>query len=357
MNVNKRVAAACAGTVALTLSMASIAAPAMAASHRPAAQHKPVAKPAKTFKLHGVVVSVKGNKATVLVRNGVVNGKKVANKAQTVTVTKATKKHNTVKPARAHSQSRLMAAGSADAASIPVGSDIAAVGTTSGSTLTVTEETTKPVAAESIYGIVKSVSAGVVTLDTKDEARGDGEHADHNDTTFLDLNAATVNGDATNAATVKPGQYIVALGENDDHEMAVANASVFNTAPRVLIGDVVASDPATKTVTVASKDDHNNDGDESDDADAKDVTVDASAAQVVLNGNDEDQSATPTATTFPGVGSKVLVVAPAAPNASPTEPVKAALLFGFDAGDHSAVGENNDNQDEDQQAETGSSSD
>jgi hypothetical protein len=367
--VNKRVAAACAATVALTMSMASIASPASAAAHKKPTHTKGHPAP-KTFKLHGVVVSVHGNKAVVLTRNGVVNGKKVTNKLETVTITTKTKKHNKVKPAKKHLRAHAVPE---TGPALPVGADITATGTTAGTVLTVTEETTKPVAAEAIYGVVTSVTAGVVTLAGRDEAKGDGEHADHHDATFLDLNAATLSGAATNAAGVKAGQYIVALGENDDHVMAVANASVFDTAPDVLIGEVTAADAAAKTLTVASSDDRHDDADE-EDTTAHDVTVDASKAQVVLNGNQQDEGASPTPATFPAVGDKVLIVSPASPTPSPSAtatptdsasaapsssptptPVQATLVFAFDAGDHGAVGDNNDNQGEDSQGDNGSS--
>jgi hypothetical protein len=311
-------AAACA--VAAALSVVTVTSPALAGGKQTRQVQKPATAKAAAFSLNGIVVSKQGNQIKVLTKTGKIGRTKVGNTLQTLTATSRTRTHGTKPVARA----QRVSAQSGVAAIVP-GLHISATGTVSGTTLTVVDTTVTPVPDAAVYGRIQSVAGGLVTLLARDEARGDGDrhgHGDHGrgERTVVHVESATISGAATSAAGLKAGQYVVALGENDDHTMLAANVAVFDAAPQVLLGKVTAVDATARTLTVESHDSRRDDDDEDWSGTKAPVMVDASQAQVVLNG----QAVAGTA--FPAVGDYVLVVAPGttpvstspSPTATPT---------------------------------------
>ncbi|MDQ1679409.1 MAG: hypothetical protein QOI42_268 [Frankiaceae bacterium] len=376
--VTPRLAAA---AVTAVVAAAALSSPAFAAKRT--ASH--------TFTLHGIVVGKSAGHVRVLTRSARINGKSVSPRVVTLTVTAASRRHVTGLVARA--------ATTDPTATIPVGSDITATGTTTGG-LTVATAVVKPVPAEAIYGQVLSVNGTLVTLAGRDEARGNGEegngdHGNRDERNILDLSAATISGSATTIATIKPGQFLVALGENSSSVMAVADVAVFDSAPQVLIGKVATADPATHTLTVTVHDRRHDGRDGSDDTsgqptatatptasttptasatpsptatahhdgeqadgDSSDgelpgsvVTVDATSADIVVNGNAPAGSTTPA---FPSVGDHVLVLAPETTVTTPAQPgtpsapvaIAATLVYDFNSADRGPVGQNDDRDDD-----------
>ncbi len=330
--MSRSVARLIALAVSFCLAGLGTAGPVLAAART----HKPT-----SFKVTGLVTSVHGNKVTVLARTKQVNGKTVGhNTLVTLTLTRKTHKHV---GKRTHKQHRAAAARSAsyraasqaptpDAALAP-GSTIVATGVVQGGQLTTTDETSTVLPAEALIGTVQSVAGNLVTLSTRDQVDGEHVACDGGAVTVADLTAATFSGPSGNAAAMHPGDTLVVLGESQDHVMLAAKVYSFAGHPSLVAGTVSASDATGKTLTV-TPDDGEGDND-SDPASVNPVTVDASHADVVLNGNDKGTSGA----VYPAVGDEVLAVG--APGTAANS-ITADLVFGFSQNDDGPVGHNED---------------
>ena len=138
----------CAIGVATSAAMIlASAAPALALTqHQAPAKRKPAA--AQSFKVHGVVLGVSGNKVKVLSSVAKVGKTTARNKIMTLTLTPKTHKSAKARTHPVSKQARLMAAGMAApvAPVLAVGDDITAVGTvTSTGTPSCSSTTRQPV--------------------------------------------------------------------------------------------------------------------------------------------------------------------------------------------------------------------
>ena len=328
----------CAIGVATSAAMIlASAAPALALTqHQAPAKRKPAA--AQSFKVHGVVLGVSGNKVKVLSSVAKVGKTTARNKIMTLTLTPKTHKSAKARTHPVSKQARLMAAGMAApvAPVLAVGDDITAVGTvTSTGTLITTSETSTVLPAEALVGQVTAINPdGSFVVATHDQV--DGDHAEHDNSpaTLVAANAVTPVGPA-----LAVGQYAVVLGEAEDHLMTAAKVFTFATAPALAVGHVTAADPAAKTLTIDAVGDEQDSQEQADNADGGNplVTVDASKAQIVVNG------ASPTQPVFPVVGDEVLTVGTA--GATPNM-ITADLVFDFNPADNGSVEGNQHNQDE-----------
>ena len=312
------------------------------------------------FTVSGIVVGVHGGKVRVLAQSARLDRHSAANRVLTLHMHADTHRHGV----------RTLAAGDA----------VTASGEENGATLDVTTVTAAPRPARALIGSVAGVSGNLVTLTSRDQVGGDGtvHHVDFGDRPVVDVANATFSGVATSAAQLSAGQTIVVLGERSHHVMLAAKVYSFSAMPSLAVGDVTASDATAKTLSVdvgGNDGDRHGDGEDaqgdspdasptpqpsespdasptpqpSDSPDASaspsdaassgqpagtSVAVDASNADVVINGNDHQQSEA-----FPGVGDKVLVVG--APGASAGS-ITASLVFAFNGPDRGGVGHNDD---------------
>ena len=328
----------CAIGVATSAAMIlASAAPALAsARHHAPAKRKPAA--AQSFKVHGVVLAVSGTKVKVL--TSVAKVGKTTARHKVVILTLTPKTHKTAK-ARTHpasQQARLMAADmTAPAAPVlAVGDDITAVGTvTPTGTLITTSETSTVLPAEALVGPVTAINPdGSFVVATHDQV--DGDHAEHDNSpgTLVAANGVTPVGPA-----LAVGEYAVVLGEAEAHIMTAAKIYTFTSAPALAAGHVTAADPTANTLTVDASGDERDGQEEADNADGSNpsVTVDASKAEIVVNG------AGPTQPVFPAVGDEVLTVGAA--GATPNT-ITADLVFDFNPADNGSVEDNQDNEDQ-----------
>jgi hypothetical protein len=351
MRVNVRCAAV--GAVTSVAMMLASASPALAATHHPA-KAKPV-----HFNVHGVVVGVHGNSVKVLTSTAKVGNKTVHNKVVTVTLTKKTKK---TRHATATQHAHSLAAATTDPAAPVVGTDIAAVGTVIGSTLVATSETTTVLPAEALVGQISSVSAdgSQFTVATHDQV--DGDHAEHDDNPGTTVTTA---GAALTGPAVAAGEYVVVLGESAEHEMLAAKIYTFTTAPTLAAGSVTAADQAAKTLTIDAQGAEHDGQDEGDQPDGSNpqVSVDASHAEILVNGatpapaapaasstSGTTPSSTPAPAAFPAVGDEVLTVGTAG---SGPDTLVASLVFDFNQADNGTVQDNQDNEDQGDNGESG----
>jgi hypothetical protein len=339
MRVPVRCAAVGAATsVAMILASAS---PALAASHHPAK-----AKPAH-FAVHGVVVAVHGNAVKVLSSTATVGKKTAHNKVVTLTLTSKTRKAK-------KSDSASKAA--ADTLAPAVGTDIAATGTVTGSTLVTSTETTTVLPAEALVGKITSVSANgsQFTVATHDQV--DGDHAEHDNNPGTTV---TSTGAALTGPAVAVDEYVVVLGEAAEHEMLAAKIYTFTTAPTLAVGAVTAADQAAKTLSVDAQGAEHDGQEEGDNEDGSNpqVSVDASNAEVIVNGatpapapGTDPSSSTPTPAAFPAVGDEVLTVG--TPGSSP-DTLVASLVFDFNQADNGTVQDNQEHEDHGDNGEHG----
>lgn len=338
---------AAVAVTATAISLAS-ATPALASPHASA-----------KFKVSGIVTAVHGGQLTVLARTERV-GRHV-NRDRVVTVEVTRLAHGGSVP---HTMPALRA-----------GDAVNASGTETDGTLDATSVAAAPRPAEALIGVVDSVSGTLVTLTSRDRANGatTQHETDGHDRPLVDVAGALFSGAAASAADLAPGMTIVALGEEWHDTMAAARIYAFTTAPALAVGHVSAADPTAKSLTVdvsgdggdqqgdntdsqtstsdqtttsgsstSSTDPSSTDatagsttsGDSSQPAAPTTVTVDASNADVIANGNDGQQ-----AVTFPAPDDKVLVVGTAGTTA---DTISAALVFTFDGHDHGSVGHNDD---------------
>ena len=313
------------------------AAPALAGTgHHAPAKRKPAA--ARPFKVHGVVLAVHGSKVKVLTSIAKVGKTTTRNKVVTLTLTPKTHKisHARTRPASQHAS--LMAAEMTAPATpvLAVGDDITAVGTvTSTGTLVTTSETSTVLPAEAMVGPVTAVNPdGSFVIATHDQVDGDHAEHDNNPGTLVAANAVTPVGPA-----LVVGDYAVVLGEAEDHLMTAAKIYTFTAAPALAAGHVTAADATTKTLTVDAAGDEHDGQEQPDTADGSNpsITVDASKAEIVVNG------ANPTQPAFPAIGDEVLTVGTA--GATPNT-ITADLIFDFNPADNGPVEDNQDNEDQ-----------
>jgi len=192
--------------------------------------------------------------------------------------------------------------------------------------------------AEALVGQVATVAADGLSFTVTTHDQVDGDHAEHDNAepVLVALGSAPVTGPAVTA-----GQYVVVLGEADHHDMLAAKVYTFSTAPALVAGEVTAADTTSKALTVTPVG-HEQDGqDDQGDNPATatgvtGVTVDASTADVIVNG------ATPATAAFPAVGDEVLSVGTA--GVTP-DSMTAALVFDFNPADDGSVQNNQDNED------------
>ena len=323
------------GVVTSAAMILASAAPALASTgHHAAAKRKPAAT--RSFKVHGVVLAVHGNKVKVLSSVAKVGKTTTRNKVVTLTLTPRTHKtsHARTRPASQHAS--LMAAEmTAPAAPVlAVGDDINAVGTvTSTGTLVTTSETSTVLPAEALVGPVTAVNPdGSFVIATHDQV--DGDHAEHdsNPGTLVAANGLTPVGPA-----VAVGDYAVVLGEAKDHLMTAAKIYTFTAAPALAAGHVTAADATAKTLTVDAEGDEQDGQEQPDNEDGSNpsITVDASKAEIVVNG------ATPSQPVFPAIGDEVLIVGTA--GATPNT-ITADLVFDFNPADNGSVEDNQNNE-------------
>lgn len=341
-----RVSARCAavGAVTSVAMLLASASPALAESHHPA-KAKPV-----HFTVHGVVVGVHGNSVKVLTSTAKVGSKTVHNKVITLTLTKKTKKTKKTKTAqRAHSTTT----GTPDAAAPTVGTDITATGTVTGSTLVTTAETTTSLPAEALIGQVTAVSpdGSQFTVSTHDQV--DGDHAEHDGEHGKDTTTVTTSGASVMGPAVAAAEYVVVLGESAEHEMLAAKIYTFTSAPTLAAGAVTAADSSVKSLTVDAQSAEHDGQDQGDQPDGSNpqVSVDASNADVIVNGAQPaaapstDPNATPALApaAFPSVGDEVLTVG--TPGSNPGSLV-ASLVFDFNQADNGTVQDNQEHEDQ-----------
>ena len=340
-----RTAAVAVAATAISLGSAS---PALASAHASA-----------RFKVSGIVTAVHGSRLTVLARTERV-GKHVArDRLVTVEVTRH---------ARNGSVPHAMPA-------VRAGDAVNASGTEADGTFDATSVAAAPRPAEALIGVVDSVSGTLVTLTSRDRANGatTQHESDGRDRPVVDVAGAVFSGAAASAADLASGMTIVALGEEWHDTMAAARIYAFSASPALAVGRVSASDPTAKSLTVnVSGDGGDQQGDNGDgqsstsdqssasgsstsstDPSSTDassgsgtsgdsgqpsppttVTIDASNADIIANGNDGQQ-----AMTFPAPDDKVLVVGTTGASANT---ITAALVFTFDGHDHGSVGHNDD---------------
>ena len=326
------------GAATSTAMLLAAAVPALAATTAaPSAQRM-----AAHFNVHGIVLAVHGSQVKVLASVAKVGRKAAHHKVVTLTVTRKSRVTTSVRARRSVLHPAALRASdpsapgfAASTAGAQVGEDIVATGTVaSNGALLVTSEHNAVLPAEALVGKILAVNAdGSFTVDTHDQV--DGEHSEHdsNDGVLVFAVGATVTGAAPAA-----GQYVVVLGESEDHQMAAAKIYTFAAPPALAAGQVTAADPATKTITIdaqGSEQDGQDQGDGPDGANPV-VTVDASHAEVVVNG------AAPSAAAFPAVGDEVLTVGTA--GVSPNS-ITATLVFDFNPADNGSVEDNQNNED------------
>ena len=343
----RRCAIGAATSAAMVLASA---APALAATHHhSSAGHKPAA--AVRFNVHGIVVAVHGNQVKVLSSVAKV-GKHIArNKVVTLTLTPRTKRTARARIRPGASHAALMARGSTAAAPtstapmLAAGTDIVATGTVSGNgTLVTTSETSTVLPAEALVGMITSVNPdGSFVVATHDQVDGDHAEHDNNDGVLVAALGAPVTGPA-----VAAGEYVVVLGEAEHHTMAAAKIYTFTTAPTLAAGQVTTADSTAKTLTVDAQGSEHDGQEEHDNEDGSNpsIAVDASNADIVINGA-TPAVASPAGTTtppaaFPAVGDQVLTVG--MPGATP-DSITASLVFDFNQADNGSVQDNQDNED------------
>ena len=302
----------------------AVAAVVVAGGSANAATHTPRHTKPAHVRVHGVVVHRAGNRLTVLAHDVTVGRHTIHNRVETVLLTP-----------RSARVTRAIA-----------GDVVTATGdSTTGSTVrSATLQAAVPQPAQALLGVVASVDGPLVTLTPRDAA--DGEHDGHDGAhgVIVDTMTAAFTGAASSAAALTAGDYVAVLGEENEGEFAAAKVYSYAAQPEFLVGEVSAADQSTNTLTVTSpSDDHEHGDGESGDSENSDTpaaatSVDTSAADVVLNGNDEQQQAS----NFPAVGDKVLVIGADGSAAQPSTPLAATLVFAFDSGDQQPVGDNCD---------------
>ncbi len=324
------------GAVTSTALLLASASPALAA----APHHKPPVKAAASarFTVHGIVLNVSGSKVKVLSSVAKIGKKAAHNQVVTLTLTAHTKRTTKAHthPNRHRPAEMLAGGGPAAAPALQAGDDITAAGTVaSNGTLLTAQETSTVLPAEALVGQIATVAADGLSFTVTTHDQVDGDHAKHDNAepVLVSTGAAPVTGPALTA-----GQYVVVLGEAEDHDMLAAKVYTFTTAPALVAGEVTAADTTSKALTVTPEG-HEQDGqdDEGDNpATATGVTVDASTADVFVNG------ATPTTAAFPAVGDEVLSVGTA--GVTP-DSMTATLVFDFNPADDGSVQNNQDNED------------
>ena len=323
----------CAIGVATSAAMIlASAAPALAATgHHAPAKRKPAAT--RPFKVHGVVLAVHGNKVKVVSSVAKVGKTTTRNKVVTLTLTPKTHKTAKARTRPASRRASLMAAEmTAPAAPVlAVGDDINAVGTvTPAGTMVTTSETSTVLPAEALVGPVTAVNPdGSFVIATHDQVDGDHAEHDNNPGTLVAANGVTPVGPA-----LAVGEYAVVLGEAEDHLMTAAKIYTFTSAPALAAGHVTAADATAKTLTVDAAGDEQDGQEQPDNADGSNpsIMVDASKAEIVVNG------ATPTQPVFPAIGDEVLTVGTA--GATPD-----TITADFNPADNASVEDNQNNED------------
>ncbi|GAC1441879.1 MAG: hypothetical protein NVSMB55_10880 [Mycobacteriales bacterium] len=329
-------------TASAAMLMAS-AAPALASpSHHAAA--------VKRFQVHGIVLAVHGNKVKVLSSVAKVGSKTARNRVVTLTMTPGT--HKTAKPRVRHTGRRAAALRTEVAAGpavLAAGQDLVAAGTLApNGALVASTETSTVLAAEALVGKVTSVSADGSTFTVASHDQVDGDHAAHDNGEGTVVSAA---GAKIIGSPVAAGQYVVVLGEADDSDMLAAAVYTFGAPPALAVGQVTASNSDSRTVTIdaqGSEHDGQEDGD-NEDGSTPSINVDASHADVVLNGVLPTPSTS--APAFPTVGDEVLAVGAAG---STPDALTATLVFVFNQADNGSVDDNEKDQ-EGQHGENGDS--
>ena len=321
------------GVMASAAMLMASAAPALASTGHHAAA-------VKRFQLQGIVLAVHGNKVKVLSRVAKVGSRTAHNRVLTLTLTPRT--HKSAKP-RAQHASRQAAALRTEAAAGPAvlaaGQDIVAAGTVApNGALVATSETSTVLAAEALVGKVTSVSADGSSFTVSRHDQVDGDHAEH-DNSEGTLVSAT--GAKTVGAPVAAGQYVVVLGEADDRDMLAAAIYTFGAAPALAVGQVTSSNSDTSTVTIDARgSEHQGQEDaDSEDGSNRSITIDASHADVVVNG--VLPTAGSSASAFPAVGDEILAVGTA--GSTPTA-LTATLVFLFNQADNGSADDNRNEQ-------------
>jgi len=239
--------------------------------------------------VHGIVLNVSGSKVKVLSSVAKIGKKAAHNQVVTLTLTAHTKRTTKAHThPRRHRPAEMLGASSAGvpaaAPALQAGDDITAAGTVaSNGTLLTAQETSTMLPAEALVGQVATVAADGLSFTVTTHDQVDGDHAEHDNAepVLVSTGAAPVTGPAVTA-----GQYVVVLGETDHHDMLAAKVYTFTTAPALVAGEVTAADTTSKALTVTPVG-HEQDGqdDEGDNpATATGVTVDASTADVIVNG-------------------------------------------------------------------------
>ena len=337
------------GTATSAAMVLASAAPALAATHHPAqTKHKPAA--AERFNVHGIVLAVNGSQVKVLTSTAKIGKKATHNKVVTLTFTAKTKRTAKARPRPAMKHAALLARDTAaPAPALAPGADIVAAGTVSSNgTLVTTNEVSTVLPAEALVGKVSSINAdGSFIVATHDQVDGDHAEHDNNDGVLVSAQGATVTGPA-----LATGEYIVVLGETDDHQMAAAKLYTFSTAPTLAAGQVTAADATAKTLTVDAQGSEHDGQEQSDNSDGSNpsITVDAHTADIVINGatpaptpttRSTSITTTPAPAAFPAVGDEVLTVG--VPGATP-DSITASLVFDFNQADNGSVQDNQDNE-------------
>lgn len=338
------------GTATSAAMVLASAAPALAATrHDAITKHRPVA--AQRFNVHGLVLAVNGNHVKVLTSVAKIGKTSTHNKVVTLTFTAKTKRTAKARPRPASKHAALLArdtAAPASPAPVPApalapGADIVAVGTVSSNgTLVTNSEVSTVLPAEALVGKVTSINAdGSFIVATHDQVDGDHAEHDNNDWVLVSAQGAPVTGPALAA-----GEYIVALGETDDHEMAAAKLYTFTTAPTLAVGQVTATDTTAKTLTVDAQGREQDGHERSDNPDGSSpsVTVDVTTADIIINGANPAPSTTakPAPAAFPAVGDEVLTVGMAG---TTPDSITANLVFDFNQADNESVQNNQHNED------------
>jgi len=339
------------GAVTSTALLLASASPALAA----APHHKPPIKAAASarFTVHGIVLNVSGSKVKVLSSVAKIGKKAAHNQVVTLTLTARTKRTTKAHThPSGHRPAEMLAASSAGvpaaAPALQAGDDITAAGTVaSNGTLLTAQETSTVLPAEALVGQVAAVAADGLSFTVTTHDQVDGDHAEHDNATsvLVALGAAPVTGPAVTA-----GQYVVVLGEAEDRDMLAAKVYTFSTAPALVAGEVTAADTTSKALTVTPVG-HEQDGQDHEGANpatGAGVTVDASAADVIVNG------ATPATAAFPAVGDEVLSVGTA--GVTP-DSMTATLVFDFNPADDGSLQNNQDNEDHGDNGDNGDNGD
>jgi hypothetical protein len=308
------------------------------------------------FHVQGVVLSVHGNKVKVLSSSTKI-GKKSSStpKVVTLTLSHKTRKHLRAAPHVAAPAAGVSPAAVAAVAGAPLapGQVLSATGTRHGGVFTVTGATAQVLPAQAMIGTVAAVGADgtTITVARHDHLDGDQDFGDNGELVLVNLKGAPVTGPAPAV-----GQYVVTLGESDDHVMLAAAVFTFADAPGLVAGRVLAADPTANSLMVAARG-HEDDGDgqggdgqggdgnggssgsdirafdDGGDAPLPSVTVDTTAATVVVNG----VTNVPGTPTYPVAGDRVLAVG--ATGATP-DSLTATLVFAFNGGDDGSVQDN-----------------